>query len=78
MNEKDELRVVFPYWIEHKNEHVREIRDWFTQAGEIDQDILDAVEVLSRGNMQLLSVLKKHWTFGHPMGMAKEIPGKIT
>ena len=68
MNEKDELRVVFPYWIEHKNEHVREIRDWFTQAGEIDQDILDAVEVLSRGNMQLLSVLKKTLDVWTPHG----------
>jgi len=27
MNEKDELRVLIPYRIEHKNEHVREFRD---------------------------------------------------
>jgi hypothetical protein len=59
MNEKDERRVLIPYWIEHKNEHVRKYRDWITQAGVCDQDILVAVECISRVNNHLLSALVK-------------------
>jgi len=75
MNEKDELRVLIPYWIEHKNEHVREFRDWAIQAGEIAQDILDSAEAMSRVNTHLLSALEK-LGIRYRMGNVEKVPGK--
>ena len=59
MNELDKLRVLIPHWIEHNEEHARELRQWAEQAGAVEADILLAAERMHHVNEPLIQALEK-------------------
>ena len=59
MNELEKLRVLIPHWVEHNDEHIREIERWADTAGEAAPEILAAVDAMREVNRSLSAALEK-------------------
>jgi len=57
--EKDKLRILLPYWIDHNTEHLTEFREWAEKAGEVKQHILDAAAQMEDANRALEAALEQ-------------------
>jgi hypothetical protein len=57
MSETDKLRVLLPHWIEHNGEHVQEFREWADRAGQAEEYILAAAELMEEANACLEEAL---------------------
>jgi hypothetical protein len=66
MKDADKLRVLLPHWIEHNDEHSAEFREWALRAGEAQQDLLEAAQLLEDATASLESAMKK---LGGPLSL---------
>jgi hypothetical protein len=66
MKDIDKLRVLLPHWIEHNDEHSAEFREWALRAGEAQQDLLEAAQLLEDATASLESAMKK---LGGPLSL---------
>lgn len=66
MKDIDKLRVLLPHWIEHNDEHSTEFREWAQRAGEAQQDLLKAAQLLEDTTASLESAMKK---LGGPLSL---------
>jgi len=58
MKELEKLRVLLPHWIEHNGEHAEEFREWAQRAGEAEDPILAAAELVEEANARLEEALE--------------------
>jgi len=62
--ERGKLKILLNYWIEHNKEHAHEFREWAEKAksfgqAEVHDDVMRAVQQMSKANESLLSALKR-------------------
>ena len=62
--DKDKLRILLSYWIEHNKEHSGEFREWAEKAvdfgGEaVHGDMLSAAQYMDKATESLLKALEK-------------------
>jgi hypothetical protein len=62
--EKDKLRTLLNYWIEHNKEHGQEFRDWVTKAREfgeagVSDDVLLAAQEMDKATEILSRALRR-------------------
>lgn len=60
--EKQKLRILLNYWIEHNKEHGDEFKEWAEKAGDpeeavVRREILEAVQHMSKVNDFLIRAL---------------------
>jgi hypothetical protein len=66
MKDVDKLRVLLPHWIEHNDEHSAEFREWAQRAGEAQQHLLKAAQLLEDATASLQSAMEK---LGGPLSL---------
>ena len=64
MDEKDKLRKLLSYWVEHNEEHSGEFKEWAEKArgmgeAEVADEIMQAVENMDRVSKILSKTLKR-------------------
>ena len=64
MDEKNKLKTLLSYWIEHNEEHSGEFREWAEKAremgeAEVADEIMQAVENMDRVTGILSKILKR-------------------
>jgi hypothetical protein len=64
VNEKDKLKTLLSYWVEHNEEHSGEFREWAEKAREMGEvevadEIMQAVENMDRVSEILSKTLKR-------------------
>jgi len=64
MDEKDKLRKLLSYWVEHNEEHSGEFKEWAEKArgmgeAEVADEIMQAVENMDRVSEILSKTLKR-------------------
>ncbi len=62
--EKEKLRILLGYWIEHNREHGEEFKEWAEKSRDLGEamvceDLLDAVQHMDKANEFLLRALRK-------------------
>ena len=64
MDEKDKLKTLLSYWVEHNEEHSGEFKEWAEKAREMGEadvadEIMQAVENMDRVSQILSKTLKR-------------------
>ncbi len=64
INEKDKLKTLLSYWVEHNEEHSGEFKEWAEKAremgeAEVADEIMQAVENMDRVSEILSKTLKR-------------------
>ena len=64
IEERDKLKALLNYWVEHNQEHSQEVMDWVDRVkalgeGEIATDMLQAAQVMDKASGLLSQSLKK-------------------
>lgn len=60
MNTTEKLQTLIPHWMEHKEEHAGEFRQWAEQeATAASADLLAAAEAMNQVNRALSAALEK-------------------
>ena len=64
INEKDKLKTLLGYWVEHNEEHSGEFKEWAEKAremgeAEVADEIMQAVENMDRVSEILTKTLKR-------------------
>ena len=64
INEKDKLKTLLGYWVEHNEEHSGEFKEWAEKAREMGEvevadEIMQAVENMDRVSEILTKTLKR-------------------
>lgn len=64
MAEKDKLKTLLRYWVEHNEEHSREFKEWAEKAREMGEaevagEIMQAVENMDKVTEILTKTLKR-------------------
>ena len=64
MEEKDKLKTLLSYWVEHNEEHSGEFREWAEKAremgeAEVADEIMQAVENMDKVTEILTRTLKR-------------------
>ena len=59
MDQKEKLRILLSYWIDHNKDHAKEFRDWAGRAGELMLDIQAAADAVELANESLEAALVK-------------------
>ena len=64
INEKDKLKTLLGYWVEHNEEHSGEFKEWAEKAREMGEvevadEIMQAVENMDRVSVILTKTLKR-------------------
>jgi len=54
----EKLRILLPHWIEHNGEHAAEFRRWAERAGEAEEPILAAAQLVEQANARLEEALE--------------------
>ena len=75
MSEHEKLRILLPHWIDHNGEHAAEFRRWAEGAGQAEERILAAAQLVEEANGQLeeaLDALGGPLEHHHPHGHAHD------
>ena len=64
ISEKDKLKTLLSYWVEHNEEHSGEFKEWAEKARELGEaevasEIMQAVENIDRVSEILTTTLKR-------------------
>lgn len=64
MAEKDKLKTLLHYWVEHNEEHSQEFKEWAEKArqmgeAEVAEEIMQAVENMDKVTEILTKTLKR-------------------
>jgi len=62
--ERDKLKVLLNYWVEHNREHSQEFREWADKAkafgeAEVSEEILQASQEMDKASKLLSQSLKR-------------------
>ena len=63
-DDRDKLKVLLNYWIEHNREHSQEVRDWSGKArvlgeGKVAEEMLRAAKEMDKSSGLLSQALKR-------------------